>query len=50
MKCYIALLENEQRKAEMRARISELESVWEGWLHIVRALACAIELMRRESE
>ena len=50
MKCYIALLINERKKAELRSALSELDSVRAGWEHIVKALDLAIELMRREAE
>lgn len=49
LKCYIALLSNERKKAELRSALSELDSVREGWEHIAKALTCAIELMRREA-
>lgn len=48
IKCYIALLENEKKKAGKMAMIAELDSVRIGWQHIGRALDHAIALMRRE--
>lgn len=48
LKCYIALLENEKKKACRKAGIAELPSVRTGWEHIGRALEVAIDLMRRE--
>lgn len=50
LKCYIALLENERKKASRKALLAEQPSVRVGWEHIGLALRCAIELMRREAE
>ena len=48
IKCHIALLENEKKKACKKAALAELPSVQIGWKHVAKALDYAIALMRRE--
>ena len=50
IRCYIALLENERKKASMKAKISDLASVKTGWEQVALALQNAVDRLQKEVE